>query len=93
MVGRADELFARIQGGGAAEIHNMIAAPIEARPDADCRFAISGGSNGGPGSAKELVFPAPLMTDAYAYYTRPPIDLPTRRAGDDRYEYLIKQRL
>ena len=70
-----------------------ITLDIHRRPDADCRLAISFGASGGPGGATELVFPVQLIADAYEHYTHRYPDLPSRRAGDQRFQSLIKQRL
>jgi hypothetical protein len=62
-------------------------------PTDDYRLAISFGSNGGPGGAKEITLPAQLMADACEHYTHAYPDIQSKRAGDERFERSIRERL
>ena len=67
---------------------------LEVHPDQaadDCHLAISFGVSGGAGGAKEIIFPAQLIADAFEHYAHPYPDVPTKRAGDQRFERLIRE--
>jgi hypothetical protein len=76
---------------GAVSQPFSIALDINAGADKDCRLTISFGSSGGPGGAKEIVLPVRLIADAYEHYTYTYPDAASKRAGDTRYEALIKE--
>jgi hypothetical protein len=78
---------------GAEQQLFEIQLSIDAPPQDDANFSVSAGSRGGPGAGKEIGFPVALIRDIHAFYSAPPGDVPSRRAGDYRYASLIKERL